>query len=179
MAILVKGQTFTSTDTVTNTKLHNLVDAAAFVSGSSGTCAASGGLEVTGGGQLQIANNGVTVARLSAGAPVWDANSNLTVSGNTILNGTLTTGGTISTSGNLAVNGTTTIAGVTTLNGTSAVNANMTVNAQIIRFGTASARTVQLVTGESSPHAISFGWDNPDLLITIDNDQYKVTLTPV
>ena len=81
MAILVKGQTFTSTDTVTNTKLHNLVDAAAFVSGSSGTCAASGGLEVTGGGQLQIANNGVTVARLSAGAPVWAANSNLTVSG--------------------------------------------------------------------------------------------------
>ena len=179
MAILTKGQTFTSNDSVTNVKLHNLVDAAAFVSGSSGTCAASGGLEVTGGGQLQIANNGVTVARLSAGAPSWDASSNLTVSGNTTLNQNLTIGGDISTSGNLAVNGTTTIAGVTTLNGTSAVNANMTVNAQIVRFGTASDRTVQLVTGSSSPNAISFGWDNGDLLVTVDGNEYKVTLTAV
>lgn len=178
MAILTKGQTFTSTDTVTNVKLHNLVDNAAFVAGSSGTCASGGGLEVS-GGQLQIANNGVTVAKLSAGAPSWDGSSNLTVTGNATVNGTVTTGGTISTSGNLAVNGTATIGGVTTLNGTSAVNANMTVNAQIVRFGTASDRTVQLVTGSASPNAISFGWDNGDLLVTVDGYEYKVALTAV
>jgi hypothetical protein len=178
MAILTKGQTFTSTDTVTNVKLHNLVDNAAFVAGSSGTCASNGGLEVS-SGQLQIANNGVTVAKLSAGAPSWDSSSNLTITGNAVVNGTVTTGGTISTSGNLAVNGTATIAGVTTLNGASAVNANMTVNAQIVRFGTASDRTVQLVTGSESQNAISFGWDNGDLLVTVDGDEFKVTLTAV
>jgi len=172
MAILTKGQTFASNDTVTNVKLHNLVDSAAFVAGSSGTCASGGGLEVS-GGQLQIANNGVTVAKLSAGAPSWDGSNNLTV------NGTLTTGGTISTSGNLAVNGTATIAGLTTLNGASAVNANMTVDAQIVRAGTASGRTVQLVTGASSPNAISFGWDDGDLLVTVDGYEYRVTLTAV
>ena len=178
MAILTKGQEFTANGEVTNTKLHNLVDLATFVAGSSGTCASGGGLEVS-GGQLQIANNGVTVAKLSAGAPSWDGSSNLTITGNATVNGTVTTGGTISTSGNLAVNGTATIAGVTTLNGASAVNANMTVSAQIVRFGTTSGRTVQLVTGASSPNAISFGYSNGELLVTVDNDQFKVTLTPV
>ena len=172
MAILSKGYTFTSTEQVTSTKLGNLVDLATFVSGGSGTCASGGGLEVS-GGQLQIVNGGVTPTKLSTGAPTWDGSSNLTV------NGTLTTGGAISTSGNLSVNGTTTIAGVTTLNGTSEVNANMTVNAQIIRSGTASARTVQLVTGDSSPNAISFGWDSGDRLVTVDGIEYKVTLTAV
>ena len=34
MAILSKGQTFTATDTVTSTKLHNLVDDATFAAGA-------------------------------------------------------------------------------------------------------------------------------------------------
>lgn len=162
MAILTKGQTFTSTDTVTNVKLHNLVDNAAFVAGSSGTCASGGGLEVS-GGQLQIANNGVTVAKLSAGAPSWDSSNNLTV------NGTLTTGGTISTSGNLSVNGTTALTGDATLVG------------KIIQSGNSSGRTVRLQTAADSPHIISFGWDpnTLELLVTVGSSNYKVALTAV
>jgi hypothetical protein len=162
MAILTKGQTFTSTDTVTNVKLHNLVDNAAFVAGSSGTCASGGGLEVS-GGQLQIANNGVTVAKLSAGAPSWDGSSNLTV------NGTLTTGGAISTSGNLAVNGTTALTGDATLVG------------KIVQSGNTSDRTVRLQTGSNTPYVISFGWDDntKELLVTVGSSEYKVALTQV
>lgn len=135
MAILTKGQTFTSTDTVTNVKLHNLVDNAAFVAGSSGTCASGGGLEVS-GGQLQIANNGVTVAKLSAGAPSWDGSSNLTITGNATVNGTVTTGGTISTSNDLAVNG------IAAING--AISIGNTVNTV---SPTAPDRTITIVVG--------------------------------
>jgi len=178
MPILSKGYTFAPDEQVTSTKLSTLVDNAAFVSG-----AVDGQTMDLSSGKLIVRNLGITPTKLSAGAPVWDDSYNLTVSGNTTLNGTLTTGGTISTSGSLAVNGTATIAGVTTLNGTSAVNANMTVNAQIVRSGTESNRTVELVTGSSpgAANAISFGWDsaNNDLLVTIDNSQFKVTLTAV
>ena len=65
MAILSKGQTFANADSVTSTKLNNLVDAAAFVSGSSGTTDDSS-LEVNVGGRLQIKDLGVTSAKLSS-----------------------------------------------------------------------------------------------------------------
>ena len=67
MAILSKGQTFANADSVTSTKLNNLVDAAAFVSGSSGTTDDSS-LEVNVGGRLQIKDLGVNSAKLAAGA---------------------------------------------------------------------------------------------------------------
>jgi hypothetical protein len=67
MAILTKGQTFSSTDDVTSTKLHNLVDSATFVSGSSGATDDST-LEVSGGGQLRIKDLGVTSSKLAASA---------------------------------------------------------------------------------------------------------------
>jgi hypothetical protein len=52
MAILTKGTTFADGDQVTSTKLNNLVDAAAFVAGSSGTTD-DATLEVA-GGQLRV-----------------------------------------------------------------------------------------------------------------------------
>lgn len=166
MPILSKGTTFASGDTVTSSKLNNLVDSAAFVSGSSGTCAANGGLEVS-SGQLQVKNGGITPTKLSNGAPTWDTSNNLTVQG------TITSGGTISTSGDLAVNGTSAITGASTFTG------NATFAGQIIASGTGTSRTVQLRTASATPNAISFGWDNGDLLVTVDGTTYSVTLTPV
>lgn len=161
--ILNKGYTFGSTEQVTSTKLGNLVDNATFAS----TCVVGGGGLELSGGALQIANSSITPTKLSTGAPTWDSSNNLTV------NGTLTTGGSISTSGDLAVNGTSAI------NGTSTFTGNATFDGQIIRSGTASNRTVQLRTGATSPNSISFGWDDGDLLVTVDGVEYKVTLTAV
>lgn len=67
MAILTKGQTFANADSVTSTKLNNLVDAAAFVPGASGTTDSTS-LEVNGSGRLQIKDLGVTSAKIAAGA---------------------------------------------------------------------------------------------------------------
>jgi len=161
--ILNKGYTFGATEQVTSTKLGQLVDNATFASTA---VVGGGGLELS-GGALQIANSSITPTKLSSGAPTWDGSNNLTV------NGTLTTGGTISTSGDLAVNG------VCTINGTSTLTGNATFVGQIIRSGTSSNRTVQLRTGSTTPNAISFGWNNGDLLVTVDGTEYKVTLTPV
>jgi hypothetical protein len=64
MAILSKGTDFGPTEQVTSGKLDNLVDAATFVTGASGTCVAGGGLEVTDpGGQLQIQDASVTATK--------------------------------------------------------------------------------------------------------------------
>jgi len=126
IAVLSKGTTFTSPDTVTSTKLNNLVDAATFVSGA---CASGGGLEVS-SGQLQVANGGVTPTKLSTGAPTWNGSGNLTVTG------TLTTGGTISTSNDLAVNGIAMITG--------AISIGNTVNTV---SPTSPDRTITIVVG--------------------------------
>jgi hypothetical protein len=67
MAILTKGQTFANADSVTSTKLNNLVDAAAFVAGASGTTDNTS-LEVNGSGRLQVKDLGITSAKLAASA---------------------------------------------------------------------------------------------------------------
>jgi hypothetical protein len=67
MAILTKGQTFANADSVTSTKLNNLVDAAAFVSGASGTTDDTS-LEVNGSGRLQVKDLGITSAKIAASA---------------------------------------------------------------------------------------------------------------
>jgi hypothetical protein len=71
MPILSKGQTFADGDQVTSTKLNNLVDAATFVSGSSGTTD-NATLQVNGSGRLEvktiqtgnIANGAVTTVKI-------------------------------------------------------------------------------------------------------------------
>lgn len=82
MAILTKGQTFADGDDVTHTKLNNLVDNAAFVSGSSGTTDDSS-LEVNGSGRLQIKDSGVTTGKINASAVTTAklANSTATTDG--------------------------------------------------------------------------------------------------
>jgi len=67
MAILTKGQTFADGDSVTSTKLNNLVDAAAFVSGASGSTDDSS-LEVNGSGRLQVKDSGISSAKIAASA---------------------------------------------------------------------------------------------------------------
>lgn len=67
MAILTKGQTFATANAVTSTKLNNLVDAAAFVAGASGSTDDTS-LEVNGSGRLQVKDLGVTSAKIAASA---------------------------------------------------------------------------------------------------------------
>jgi hypothetical protein len=72
MAILSKGNTFSDGDQVTSTSLNNLVDNAAFVTGSGGTTD-DATLEVNGSGRLQvkaiqtgnIASSAVTTAKIA------------------------------------------------------------------------------------------------------------------
>ena len=75
MAILSKGTTFSDGDSVTSTKLNNLVDAAVFVAGSSGTTD-DATMQVLPDGRLSvktvqtgnIAAGAITVTRLGDGA---------------------------------------------------------------------------------------------------------------
>lgn len=60
MAILTKGKTFTGTEQVTSTKLHNLVDAATFDDPADGTT-----IEVKGTGKLGVVDNGINTAQLA------------------------------------------------------------------------------------------------------------------
>lgn len=168
MAILSKGYTFTGTDTVTSTKLNNLVDSAAFASG----CVDDTTTQLS-GGQIIVKNGGITPTKLSTGAPTWTTGSNLTVAG------TLTTGGTIATSNGLNVSGSVEINTNLSVDGTTTLTGNTTFLGQIIAPGTSTGRTVPMATASASPNAISFGWDSGDLLVKVDSTNYKVTLTPV
>jgi len=78
MAIINTGQTFAPTDTVTNTKLQDIADAATFDDPADETS-----LElITGGantGKLGVKDDGITPAKLSTGGPEWDSTGNLFV----------------------------------------------------------------------------------------------------
>ena len=78
---IVKGQAFGTTETVTAAKLQNIVDNSTFKGtdgngvsfsassgGDLGACVAAGGLEVHSTGQLQIKDNGVTLAKMATQA---------------------------------------------------------------------------------------------------------------
>jgi len=65
MAILNKGTDFGPNEQVTSGKLDNLVDAATFVSGGSGTCETGGGLNISSNGRLQIQDGEVDLVKLS------------------------------------------------------------------------------------------------------------------
>jgi len=82
MAVLSKGQTFADGDDVTHTKLNNLVDAATFVAGASGTTDNST-LEVNGSGRLQVKDSGITTGKIGASAVTTTkiANSTSTTDG--------------------------------------------------------------------------------------------------
>ena len=161
MAILSKGYSFGATEQVTSVKLGNLVDAATFASG-----AVDGISTDLSSGSIIVKNGGITPTKLSTGAPTWDGSGNVTLTGS--LTGTSATlSGAASVGGNLTVTGTGTI------------GSSLTLTGSLIRSGTSSGRTVTLTTGSASPNAISFGWDQGDLLVTVDGAEFKVTLTPV
>lgn len=90
MAILSKGQTFADNDSVTSAKLNNLVDNAAFVSGSSGATD-DASLEVNGSGRLQIKDSGVTNAKLGGNAVTASKIANDAVTETKIANNSVTT----------------------------------------------------------------------------------------
>ena len=67
MAILSKGNTYSSGDSVTAANLNSLVDSATFVSGSNATTDNTS-LEVHSGGYLQVKDDGITNAKIATGA---------------------------------------------------------------------------------------------------------------
>ena len=73
MAILSKGNTYAAGDQVTAASLNALVDSATFDDPADETT-----IEVS-GGQLRVKDGGITTAKLSTGAPTWNASGDLTV----------------------------------------------------------------------------------------------------
>ena len=61
MPVVNTTNTFTNNEQITSTKLNDIMDNSSFVSGAVVT---SGGLEITAGGQMQIASDGVTTAKI-------------------------------------------------------------------------------------------------------------------
>jgi len=178
MPILSKGYTFTGTDTVTSTKLNNLVDAATFAA----DCVDDSTTQLT-GNKIIVKNGGITPTKLSTGAPTWTTGGNVTlqgeITGNVTVQGTFTTGGQISTSNIVQASVGLESNGYLDVNGQSTLTGNATFLGSIVANGTATGRTVPMVTASGSPNAISFGWDNGDLLVKIDGTNWKVTLTSV
>jgi hypothetical protein len=106
MPVLSTGKTFSATEQITSTKLNNIANAADFTdtsgnavdsASSTGTCVNGGGLEVTSGGQLQIADTGVSSAKLA---------NNIDIAGTLDVTSTLTADSNVNISGNLDVDGT-------------------------------------------------------------------------
>jgi hypothetical protein len=62
MPVVDTTRTFTNNEQITSTKLNEIMDNSSFVSGA---VVLSGGLEVTGGGQMQIATSGITTERIA------------------------------------------------------------------------------------------------------------------
>jgi hypothetical protein len=168
MPILSKGYTFTGTDTVTSTKLNNLVDAATFAAG----CVDDTTTQLT-GGQIIVKNGGITPSKLSTGAPSWTSGGNVTVGG------TITSGGNIATSNSIQASDGLTSNTYLQVDGISTLTGNATFLGSIVAHGTSTGRTVPMQTASASPNAISFGWNAGDLLVKIDGTNWKVTLTSV
>ena len=178
MPILSKGQTFVNGDTVTSTKLNNLVDNATFAAGC-----VDGVSTTLVGGQIIVRDGGLLPAKLSTGAPSWTSGGDVTlqgeITGNVNIQGTLTTGGKISTSNDIQA-----FAGLTSndylqVDGISTLTGEATFLASIVAHGTSTGRTVPMKTASATPNAISFGWNAGDLLVKIDGTNWKVTLTSV
>jgi hypothetical protein len=77
MPVVNTTNTFTNNEQITSAKLNGIMDNSSFVSGAVVT---SGGLQITAGGQMQIASNGVTTEKILNSNVTTDkiANSNVT-----------------------------------------------------------------------------------------------------
>jgi hypothetical protein len=78
MPIINKGTTFSNGEQLTADKINNLLDLATF--DQSATDSAS--TTVNSASQIVVADSGITPAKLSTGAPSWDASGHLLVTGN-------------------------------------------------------------------------------------------------
>ena len=180
MPILSKGHTFANADTVTSTKLNNLVDAATFAAGC-----VDGVSTTLVGGQIIVRDGGLLPAKLSTGAPTWTSGGDVTflgeITGNVSVQGTLTTGGNIATSNSIQASAGLTSNTYLQVDGISTLTGNATFLGSIVANGTSTGRTVPMQTASATPNAISFGWDgaNNYLLVKIDANNYRVTLTAV
>ena len=176
MAILSKGHTFANADTVTSTKLNNLVDNATFAAG----CVDEVSTSLV-GGQIIVKNGGIVPAKLSTGAPTWTNVGNVDMTGNVTVSGTLATGGQIASSNLIQTSVGFESNGYLDVNGASTLTGNATFLGSIVAHGTSTGKTVPLQTASATPNAISFGWDgaNNYLLVKIDANNYRVTLTAV
>lgn len=174
MPILSKGQTFVNGDTVTSTKLNNLVDNATLAAGC-----VDGVSTTLVGGQIIVRDGGLLPAKLSTGAPTWTSGGNVDMTGNVTVSGTLATGGQIASSNLIQTSVGFESNGYLNVDGASAFAGNATFEGSIVAHGTSTGRTVPLQTASLSANAISFGWNAPDLLVKIDNTNWKVTLTSV
>ena len=168
MAILSKGYTFTSTDTVTSTKLNSVVDSAVFADG----CVDATTTSLV-GGQITVKNGGITPTKLSTGGPTWNTGGDLTVQGTITSGGQIATSNIVQASVGIESNGYLNVDGISTLTG------NATFLGSIVANGTSTGRTVPMQTASATPNAISFGWNAGDLLVKIDGTNWKVTLTSV
>ena len=180
MPILSKGHTFVNGDTVTSTKLNNLVDLATLAAG----CVDEVSTSLV-GGQIIVKNGGISPTKLSTGAPSWTSGGDVTlqgeITGNVNIQGTLSTGGKISTSNDIQASGSVEVNTNLSVDGTSLLTGNATFVGSIVANGTSTGKTVPLQTASATPNAISFGWDgtNNYLLVKIDANNYRVTLTAV
>ena len=176
MAILSKGHTFANADTVTSTKLNNLVDLATLAAG----CVDEVSTSLV-GGQIIVKNGGLLPAKLSTGAPTWTSGGNVNMTGNVTASGTLATGGSISSSNFIQASVGLESNGYLNVDGASAFAGNATFAGSIVAYGSSTGKTVPLQTASATPNAISFGWDgaNNYLLVKIDANNYRVTLTAV
>jgi hypothetical protein len=62
MPVVDTTRTFTNNEQITSTKLNEIMDNSSFVSGA---VVPSGGLEVTAGGQMQVATSGIVTAKIA------------------------------------------------------------------------------------------------------------------
>ena len=123
MAILITGNSFGPTETVTSTKLNNIANSATFDTGAYDDAT----INLT-GGKLQVKDGGIGYAKLSTGKPEW------TEAGDVAISGILTVGGAVNATGAITTNSTLTASqGITTL-GTAPATSTSTGTTGSIRW---------------------------------------------
>ena len=144
MAILITGNSFGPTDTVTSTKLNNIANNATFDS----TACDQVTMSLT-DGKLQVKDGGIGYSKLSTGKPTWDAEGNVTVTQNLTVGNILTVGGAVNTTGGIAPAST------------------ITANGGIITLGSAPSSATD--TGTTG----SIRWSDTHIYICTTTDTWK------
>jgi len=156
MAILITGNSFGATDTVTSTKLNNIANNATFGTGAYDDVT----INLT-SGSLQVKDGGIGYATLSTGKPTWDVSSNVTVSHN------LMVGNDATVTQNLTVNNTLTVGGAINASNAIATDLTLTANGGIITLGSAP------LYAYSAGTTGSIRWSNTHIYVCVDTNTWK------